>query len=322
MGLKGDAGYWVGGEKPWVQNARCGISDGQGGIVRAPHSSDPRTPDLRFTISNTSPVILITGASSGLGWALAQEMARRGWSTRLVARRADRLQEAVDTLTSRYSQAAHAALALDLADPDAPQRCIDWLNSWGDWPEVVVHNAGLGRFGRWEAVPWDIHQSILAVQVRSVVALTGTLLGPMLQRGRGMFVFVGSTSGRKPVPFLATYAASKAFLHQWALALGEELRGTAVRSLLVIPGFIGTGFHERGGLPAEVQPARSQPLETVARRVADAIEGRRGGVLVVGRWRERLTGWLQRLFPGERWAVRMGRFYERWLPPVSGEDRG
>ncbi len=273
--------------------------------------------DVRLS---SNPVVLVTGASSGLGWALVQEMARRGWSTCLVARRADRLQEAVETLASRYPQAFHAARALDLADPDAIHRCTDWLERLGVWPEVVVHNAGLGRFGHFEAVPWETHRSIVAVQVRSVVALTRALLPPMVRRGRGMFVFVGSTSGRKPVPFLATYAASKAFLHHFALALGEELRGTGVRSLLVIPGFIVTGFHEREGLPAEARPSRGQRPETVARRVADAIERRGGGVLVVGRWRERLTGWLQRLFPGEGWAIRMGRFYEQWLPPVSGED--
>ncbi|GBC84898.1 Serine 3-dehydrogenase [bacterium HR11] len=272
--------------------------------------------DVRLS---SNPVALVTGASSGLGWALTQEMARRGWSTCLIARRADRLQGAVETLASRYPQASHAALALDLADPDAIHRCIDWLERLGVWPEVVVHNAGIGRFGRFEAVPWEAHQSVLAVQVRSVVALTGALFPPMLQRGRGMFVFIGSTSGRKPVPFLATYAASKAFLHHFALALGEELRGTGVRSLLVIPGFIATGFHEREGLPAEARPSRGQDPEAVARRVADAIEGRRGGVLVVGHWRERLTGWLQRILSGEGWAVRMGRFYERWLPPVHGE---
>ncbi len=274
--------------------------------------------DVKFGVRHSHPVVLITGASSGLGWALVQEMARRGWSTRLVARRADRLQAAVETLTSR-SGPDHAALALDLADPDAVRRCMDWLDRLGTWPEVVVHNAGLGRFGRFEDVPWEVHRAVLAVQVRSVVALTRALLPPMVRGGRGMFVFIGSTSGRKPVPFLATYAASKAFVHHFALALGEELRGTAVRSLLVIPGFIATGFHEREGLPAGARPPRSPSPESVARRVAEAIERGRGVVLFVGRWPERLTGWLQRRWPGEGWAVRMGRFYERWLPPVGGE---
>jgi len=314
MGLKFGIGYWALGVRgrggPWVRTLHP--------VGPIPHPASP-TPDPQSPTSSSGPVVLITGASSGLGWALAQEMARRGWSTRLVARRADRLQAAVEALTSRYPQASHAALALDLADPDAVHRCVGWLECWGTWPEVVVHNAGLGRFGRFEDVPWDVHRSVLAVQVRAVVGLTGALLPPMLRRGRGMFVFIGSTSGRKPVPFLATYAASKAFLHHWALALGEELRGTAVRSLLVIPGFIATGFHEREGLPAEARPSQGQAPEAVARWVADAIERRRGGVLVVGRWRERLTGWLQRVFPGEGWAIRMGRFYERWLPPVDGE---
>ena len=278
--------------------------------------------DSKSPMPPSSPTVLITGASSGLGWALASEMAQRGWSTRLVARRADRLQAAVETLTSRYPGTSHAALAVDLTEPDAVRRCVDWLSRWNTWPEVVVHNAGLGQFGRFEDIPWEIHRSILNVQVQAVVALTRALLPPMVQRGRGLIVFIGSTSGRKPVPFLATYAASKAFLHHFALALGEELQGTGVRSLLVVPGFIATGFHEREGLPAEARPPWGLAPEEVARWVADAIERRRDGVWFVGRWRERLTGWLQRVLPGETWAVRMGRFYERWLPPAREPGDG
>lgn len=267
-----------------------------------------------------SRIVLITGASSGLGWALAQEMARRGWSTRLVARRAERLQAAVESLTARYPQASHAALTLDLTEADAVRRCTDWLDRLGTWPRVVVHNAGLGRWGRFETIPWETHRAVIALSTRAVVDLTRALLPRLLQGPWGQVVFVGSTSGRKPVPFLATYAAAKAFLHHFALALGEELRGTSVRTLLAIPGFIATGFHEREGLPDAARPRRAQSPESVARRMADAIERRRSGVLFLGSGRERWTGWLQRLLPGEAWAVWMGRFYERWLTPADGEQ--
>lgn len=258
--------------------------------------------------------VLITGASSGLGAALARAMAQRGWSTQLVARRAERLEVLSQELTRLAPGTTHTWQALDLTEEDAPARCEAWLRAEGTWPAVIVHNAGFGRFGPFGTVPVAAHDAVITLQVRAVVDLTHRLILPLVEAGRGLVVGIGSTSGRKPVPFLATYAAAKAFLHLWLLALGEELRPYGVKTLLVIPGFMATGFHEKEGLPAEAQPRRAWTPEEVAERLAEAIERGRAGVLVFGTWRERLTGWLQRWLPPSWWATRMGQFYKRWLP--------
>ncbi len=263
--------------------------------------------------SGAHRIVCITGASSGIGRALALEMARRGWATRLIARNREALAVVYTECRRQAPAADHAVFAGDLTDPTDLERCLAWLRSSGI-PDVVVQNAAVARFGPFHRMDLAAHREVLAIHTLPLLHFTHALLPAMRTRRYGFWVFVGSTSGRKPVPYLATYAASKAFVHFFAQALGEELRGTGIGVLLVIPGFVQTGFHRREGLPEAARPARAQTPETVARRIADAIEQRRTGTMVIGTWQERVAGILQRWLPGEFWARRMGRWYRHWIP--------
>jgi len=256
--------------------------------------------------------LLITGASRGIGAEIAEASARRGWTNLLVSRTGSALRERVARWEQRGAGQGHRWLELDLAAADATSRLLSWLDE-APGPDTLVHNAAAGHFGRFSETALAGHEATIALGVRATVELTHALLPRLAKTGHGHLVYVGSTSGRKPVPFMATYSSTKAFLHQFACALGEELRGGSSRVLLVVPGGVRTEFPERAGLPPAVA-ARGLPAARVGEDIVRAIEQGREGVLTIGSFRERHGGLLQRLLPPAFWARRMRAFYEPLLP--------
>jgi short-subunit dehydrogenase len=205
---------------------------------------------------------LVTGASSGLGEQFARQLSARGYDLALVARREQRLQAIADELPGDAVVVSH-----DLAaDPGGLVDRVDELELEVD---LLVNNAGFGTYGR----IWEIEEGRDAELVRlnceAVVVLTRAFLPPMLERRRGGVIVVASTAGMQPLPYEATYAASKAFALSYAEALSEELRGTGVRALAVNPGPVPTewqqvaGHDDVGVVPGEI------PAEQC---VAEALE--------------------------------------------------
>ena len=205
---------------------------------------------------------LVTGASSGLGEQFARQLSARGYDLALVARREQRLQAIADELPGEAVVVSH-----DLAaDPGGLVGRVDEL---GVEVDLLVNNAGFGTYGR----IWEIEEGRDAELVRlnceAVVVLTRAFLPPMLERRRGGVIVVASTAGMQPLPYEATYAASKAFALSYTEALSEELRGTGVRALAVNPGPVPTewqqvaGHDDVGVVPGEI------PAEQC---VAEALE--------------------------------------------------
>jgi short-subunit dehydrogenase len=205
---------------------------------------------------------LVTGASSGLGEQFARQLSARGYDLALVARREQRLQAIADELPGDAVVVSH-----DLAaDPGGLVDRVDELELEVD---LLVNNAGFGTYGR----IWEIEEGRDAELVRlnceAVVVLTRAFLPPMLERRRGGVIVVASTAGMQPLPYEATYAASKAFALSYTEALSEELRGTGVRALAVNPGPVPTewqqvaGHDDVGVVPGEI------PAEQC---VAEALE--------------------------------------------------
>jgi uncharacterized protein len=176
---------------------------------------------------------LVTGASSGIGEQFARQLADRGHDLVLVARRSDRLQKLADELPTT----AHV-LECDLGSDAAglPGR----VRELGVDIDLLVNNAGFGTHGRF----WEIEEGRDAEMVRvnceAVVTLTRAFLPAMLDRGRGGVIVVASTAGMQPLPYEATYSASKAFALAFTEALHAELRGTGVHALAVNPGPVPT----------------------------------------------------------------------------------
>ena len=215
---------------------------------------------------------LITGASSGLGVALAAELARRGHALTLVARRADRLSDLATELAGEHGVRVEW-IAADLTDASDRDRLPAEVAARGHVVDLLVNDAGMGTIGLFHELPVAREIQLIRLNVEAMVALCGAFLPGMVERGSGGILNVASVSGFMPVPQQATYSASKAFVLTFTEALTLDLHGTGVTATALCPGPVKTEFAGIiEGLPDRlfVDPAR------VAREAVDALEhGRR-----------------------------------------------
>lgn len=188
---------------------------------------------------------VVTGASSGLGRAYAESLAARGHPLVAVARRADRLEELAAWARERHGVETRIVVA-DLATEEGLALCRDEIDR-GEVPEVVVLNAGFGSSGPLWTLDRARESEMVRLNCVAVVDLAAHVLPGMVARGRGALVVMSSAAAWQPVPFMATYAATKAFELHLTEALAEELRGTGVHAIAVCPGPTRTEFSLSGG---------------------------------------------------------------------------
>jgi short-subunit dehydrogenase len=188
---------------------------------------------------------LITGASSGIGRAMADEVAARGMPCVILSNEQEPLEQAREELTAAHGVEVEA-LCLDLAEPDVAGRISAHL---GDKElGLLVSNASFGRTGAFGSDDMATYRRMLAVNVDTYVALTHQFLPGMVERGRGGIVFVSSLNSLVPgIGRSAVYSATKAFETSFACGLWHDLLETGVDVLLVIPGPTRTGFQEEAG---------------------------------------------------------------------------
>lgn len=184
---------------------------------------------------------LVTGASSGIGAELARGLAERGADLVLVARRRERLEEVAQACRLFGAQVEIATA--DLADPAARET----LAASYEAVDILVNNAGLGVFGPFAEAQWARTARMLDVNITSLAHLSRLFAPGMAARGFGRILLVGSTAGFQPVPLYAAYAASKAFVIAFGIALDEELRPQGVRVTTLCPGVTESEFHEVAG---------------------------------------------------------------------------
>jgi short-subunit dehydrogenase len=189
---------------------------------------------------------VVTGASSGLGRAYAESLAARGHRLLIAARREDRLLELADRMARRHGTHTDVVVC-DLASEEGLAACRDAITAAGAAPEVVVLNAGVGSSGPVWRLEREREVGIVRLNCLAVVDLAAHVLPAMVARGHGTLVVVSSAAALQPVPFMATYAASKAFELSFTEAVGEELRGTGVRAIAVCPGPTRTEFSLAAG---------------------------------------------------------------------------
>jgi uncharacterized protein len=211
---------------------------------------------------------LITGASSGIGVALAGELARRGHALTLVARRADRLRESAAAVSGEHGVRVEW-IAADLTDASERDRIPAEVASRGQVVDLLVNDAGIGTSGRFHELPVEKEVQLVRLNVEAMVALCGAFLPGMVERGSGRVLNVASVSGFMPVPQQVTYSASKAFVLTFTEALTLDLHGTGVTATALCPGPVKTEFAGIiEGMPSAyfVDPAR------VAREAIDGLE--------------------------------------------------
>src|SRR5207237_631868 len=184
---------------------------------------------------------LITGASSGIGEAFARKLAARGHSLLLVARSEDKLIALCNEL-GRLNNVRAQYVAMDLSQPDAPARLFAETRSRALEIDLLINNAGFGSMGDFAQLDLARELNIIDLNVRSLVEMTHRFLGPMRQRKGGAIINVASTAAFQPVPFMATYAASKAFVLSFSEALWEENRPYGIKVMALCPGVTDTNF--------------------------------------------------------------------------------
>jgi short-subunit dehydrogenase len=231
---------------------------------------------------------LVTGASMGIGEAFAWALAERGMHVVLCARSADRLKSVAQAIRAKHRVQAHV-VAADLARPGAPADA--WARaSDGRDIHLLVNNAGFGLHGRFEALPADRQGEMVALNCTAVLELAHLALNAMRPRGTGGILNVASVGAFQPVPWMATYAATKAFVLSLSEALSEENRGSGVRILCLSPGSTPSGFQATAGTRVSPnQPGLMQPravvdaaltaLDTGKTQVAPGLANRAATVL-------------------------------------------
>jgi short-subunit dehydrogenase len=247
---------------------------------------------------------LITGASSGIGSACAQKLAEGGAHLALTARREDRLEKLAAELRERRRIEART-VAADLENPEGPRRIRSFTDKNGLMIEVLVNNAGFGAHGEQYASPVDRQLAMVQVNCAAVVHLTQLYLPAMVARRRGAILILSSTAAFQPMPYINTYAATKACDLLFAAGLAEEVERFGVKVCALCPGPTRSEFSQVAGVPRHAA-ARAQTAEEVARVGLRALaEGKRSALTSFA---NKAQVELQRLAP-RRFVVKMAKIY-------------
>lgn len=219
--------------------------------------------------------VVVTGGSTGIGAAFASELARRQARLVLVARSEERLRSLAASLTKAHGVKVDV-LAEDLAKPGAAKRVSDAVHGLGLTVDVLINNAGFATYGPFETVSLEAQREEIDLNVGTLVELTHLFL-PDLERRRGGVIQVASTAAFQAVPFMAVYAASKAFVLSFSEALWAEYRERGVRVLALCPGATDTPFFARAG--EEAAFGKKASAEDVVRVGLKAFDANRSHVV-------------------------------------------
>jgi short-subunit dehydrogenase len=193
---------------------------------------------------STRKTALVTGASSGIGRDLTEICAREGHDVVLVARDREKLESLSEQLEGEFDVSTRV-YAMDLIENDAPEVLCEALAKDGLDVDIVVNNAGFGMAGSFVENDLKLQLDMIQLNIKALTHLTGLLLPPMVDRGRGWIMNVASVAGFQPGPGMAVYYASKAFVLSFSEALAEEVRGAGVTVTALCPGPTATEFQSR-----------------------------------------------------------------------------
>lgn len=235
---------------------------------------------------------LVTGASSGIGSAFARQLASEGVDLILVARRLDRLKNLASELTSEHGVKV-AVVDLDLTEPAAVATLKTKVEKHGMQVDILVNNAGFATSGGFENEDLARALNQIDLNVKALVALTHTFVRGMLERGSGAVINIASTAAFQPVPTMAVYGATKAFVLSFSEALWAEFEEQGVRVLSLCPGGTETEFFEVAGSNGTGSP-RETP-DQVASVALDELSAKNMKPSVVSGTRNKVLSFVPRL---------------------------
>jgi short-subunit dehydrogenase len=234
---------------------------------------------------------LVTGASAGIGVALARELAGHGAKLILTARRKDRLDTLAAELTAKGTEVR--IVAADLNEPAAPQQIYDATEAAGIPVDILINNAGLGQFGAFHLTPIEQELSQIRVNCEAMVHLSRLFVPHMVERRRGWVLVVASTASFQPIPYLNTYAATKVFDRFFAQALAAEVARFGVKVTVLCPGPTESEFWDISRASAFKRRVQSTP--EVARLGINALA--RGKRTIIANVSGRISAFMVRFLP-------------------------
>src|SRR5215203_705281 len=211
---------------------------------------------------------LITGASSGIGEAFARKLAEEKHNLVLVARSGEKLHQLCDELMLKHKITAHY-VALDLTEFESDKKLFEETERHGFEVEWLINNAGFGSMGDFAALDLERELEMVSLNIMALVALTHRYLEKMRQRKSGVIINVSSTAGFQAIPFMATYAATKAFVTSFSEAVAEENRPFNITVTAVCPGPTKTNFFAA----SEATPFSAKGMQTPKAVVEKALKG-------------------------------------------------
>jgi short-subunit dehydrogenase len=250
--------------------------------------------------AKNTETVLVTGASSGIGWELAMCFAAEGCRLVLVARNTPALETLAEQLRREHGTEA-IVLTHDLSLTESPRKIFAELQSRAVTVDVLVNNAGFGKNGAFAELPIQREIEMVQVNITALMELTALFLPGMLARNRGGVLNVGSVAGFQPGPGMAVYFATKAFVNSFTEALAEEVRSSKLAVSVLCPGPTESNF-------GRVARGEKERLKTVGKMTSRevAVAGHRAfrnrKILIVTGLANKFAAFVVRLMP--RWAPR------------------
>jgi uncharacterized protein len=256
-------------------------------------------------MNTTKGYALVTGASKGIGKAIAWELAARGWPLLLTARSANLLQQMQAEIQSRH-QIPVEVMAADLCKPEAPERIAEHCRKQGLRIQILVNNAGFGVWESFEKASFQEMEEMNALNVAALLRMCRVFIPDLRQNQQSWILNVASMGAFQPLPFMAMYGAGKAYVRSFTFALRDELRNSPISVTCLSPGGVYSEFAVRAGSTPVVEKNKTFmmtadkcariALKAMFRKKAESIPG----------WYNQLGVWFTRRIP-TTWSARAAR---------------
>jgi short-subunit dehydrogenase len=271
--------------------------------------------------SNQKETVLITGASSGIGYELAREFARHGHDLVIVAPIEPELRDVAARLSAEYGVSVKS-IAEDLRRESAADDIFAQVAASGLSVQILVNNAGLGRRGHFWEISVEDDISMIRLNIEAGVRLTKRFLPAMLFNQRGRILNTASIAGFEPGPLLAVYHATKAFMLSWSEALATELKDTGVTLTVLCPGPVDTDFFTKADMidTHAFQDAQVMAPQEVAAAAYEALM--KGERVVVPGLANKAMAFSRRLLPESTQATMNEKMYSETDPEDRKRERG
>jgi short-subunit dehydrogenase len=241
---------------------------------------------------------LITGASRGIGKAIAEYCASKNMNLLLVARSAENLKEIADKLLKEYGTDIQT-FSIDLTESDAVGKIYQWVTDHHYEVNVLINNAGRGMYGKFEEIPLEKQLKLISLNQMAMVTMVHQFIPLLKTHSRSYILNVASTACYQPIPYMSVYAAAGSFIHSFTLAIREELKSFNVHVSCLNPGPTATDFFERAGL--EELAVNSEEVKMSPEEVAQtAVNGLFNGVAeIIPGTNNAIGAYLSKLFPNK-----------------------